>query len=465
MSEAATTSNTNNNEAATASSSPASPTITIHLAELAPPREVGCCFIPRLSKYGLGIVLIICVTIIWVGSSEWIQFIFGALDFKRPYFLTFFNTTGFALWNLGYLVQPSWRAIPWDDEDEAQDIQVEDPAIRSLLTRQHPKHIVSPTTSQPSRGSNRSLSPVPEVVAVEETFYRRLLNPRYRQWCVTYDSCRDYSAESSVADLTAAGAEEQTVEGEILSDAESAVCVHVHRIRMYSLKKIWKSALYFCPFWFIANYLFNLSLSYTSVSSNTIMSSMGTVWTVFISRLFLNTPIGSFKMAGVFICVSGSIIVSIGSGGENGSSVLGNIIALLSSFFYAVYTIVLRTCLPDDNRYSMGMTFGAVGVINFFALWVGFPVLDYFNIEPFHWPKKSQLGPLMINALIGTNLSDVLWARSVILTSPIVATLGLSLTTPMSMVVDRVIYGSSYSHLYIIGAICVLCGFVVANIR
>jgi solute carrier family 35 protein F5 len=65
--------------------------------------------------------------------------------------------------------------------------------------------------------------------------------------------------------------------------------------------------------------------------------------------------------------------------------------------------------------------------------------------------------------LIGTNLSDVLWAKAVVLTSPFVATLGLSLTTPFAMVAGAIVNHAKYSLLYIAGALVVTGGFVVSN--
>lgn len=52
-------------------------------------------------------------------------------------------------------------------------------------------------------------------------------------------------------------------------------------------------------------------------------------------------------------------------------------------------------------------------------------------------------------------------ARRVLFTSPIVSTLRLSLTTPLSMVVDKILHGSHYFILYVLGAIGVVLRFVV----
>ena len=104
-----------------------------------------------------------------------------------------------------------------------------------------------------------------------------------------------------------------------------------------------------------------------------------------------------------------------GSGGGL-SSVKGNILAGVSAMFYAAYTTVLRHCLPDERRYPIGMCFAFVGLFNALLLWPGLALLSYLGVEEFEWPSGRVAGFLVINGLIGTNLSDILWAKSVILT-------------------------------------------------
>lgn len=49
-------------------------------------------------------------------------------------------------------------------------------------------------------------------------------------------------------------------------------------------------------------------------------------------------------------------------------------------------------------------------------------------------------------------------------TTPLVATLGMSLTIPLAMVADMMIHGRHYSAIYILGSTQVFAGFVIANI-
>ncbi|GET86037.1 hypothetical protein, conserved [Leishmania tarentolae] len=567
--------------------------------------------IMTLSKYGLGVALILCVTVIWVASSVWIQYIFGSLEFNKPFFLTYFNTTGFCLWNCGFLFSARWRRTPWSETSRTQPVCIEDGRLvsrepsstegvdaredstsgehRGEWSRGRREHNVvshngarlpcpsigavwdvNPTLShatlhcqslaewelqrplnhglhssnqlpraallstQPSHYGGAPLSRSPktavsarhtgtppwalrlsphQVRSTVDVTGRGLLvdnndtdggrdpGSAHRATRLTAllrvaDECRDYSLPTSLA----SSAQEEVVSVTLTDEDELAgaapwevetrrevvisskmLChngagtltrrryhqrARRQRIRRYSLRRIWRCALFFCPLWFLANYLFNLSLSITSVASNTILSSTSSIWALAFSHMLLRQPVEAHRLTAVALSVSGTVLVGLSDKDSAGghSTFGGNIVALLSAFFYAAYTSVLKAHMPDDERFSMGMVFGAVGVLNFAFLWPGLVLLSVTGAEKFVWPSWQQLWPLLMNSLIGTNLSDVLWARSVVLTSPVVATLGLSLTTPLAMVVDAIFKNAHFSGAYVAGAVLVMMGFLLANL-
>ncbi len=52
---------------------------------------------------------------------------------------------------------------------------------------------------------------------------------------------------------------------------------------------------------------------------------------------------------------------------------------------------------------------GFVGLFSLLFLWPGFFVVHYSHNEDFRWPNKSQWVFLVINGLVGTVLSELLW--------------------------------------------------------
>lgn len=104
---------TNVDSAASTSSQPAE--------ETPPPAAASLCGnialrFASLSKHAFGVLLILCVAVIWVGASEWIQWIFKSEKYDKPYFMTYFNTTGFCFWNCGYLISSTWKKVPLNEE-------------------------------------------------------------------------------------------------------------------------------------------------------------------------------------------------------------------------------------------------------------------------------------------------------------------------------------------------------------
>nr|CCC49480.1 conserved hypothetical protein [Trypanosoma vivax Y486] len=237
-------------------------------------------------------------------------------------------------------------------------------------------------------------------------------------------------------------------------------------IKPYSKFKVFKCACFFCPIWFAANYLFNMSLSLTSVSSVTVLSSTSCVWTFIIALCLFDQRVSVVSVTAVGLTVAGSAMIAYSdlSKGDN-HGITGDILSITSAMLYAIYTSVIKWHAPDDDRYSVIMMFGMVGAINLLTFWLGLVILHFSEAETFEFPNWVQFLLLFTNALVGTNLSDILWARAVLLTSPVVATVGLVLTTPISMVSDLLIKKAVFNTLYIFGALFLAIGFITINLE
>ena len=59
-------------------------------------------------QHAAGMACLAAVVVIWVTSSEAIQFIFDNIEFSKPFFLTFYSTSLFSVYLLGFLIFPSW---------------------------------------------------------------------------------------------------------------------------------------------------------------------------------------------------------------------------------------------------------------------------------------------------------------------------------------------------------------------
>jgi len=64
-----------------------------------------------------------------------------------------------------------------------------------------------------------------------------------------------------------------------------------------------------------------------------------------------------------------------------------------------------------------------------------------------------------------TFISDYLWILAMLMTSPLIVTMGLSLSIPLALLGDFLFKGQLKGLFYWFGAILVLSGFSIVNIR
>ncbi|KAF7825726.1 putative vacuolar membrane protein YML018C [Senna tora] len=233
-----------------------------------------------------------------------------------------------------------------------------------------------------------------------------------------------------------------------------------------------KVSLLICPFWFLAQLTFNLSLKYTTVTSNTILSSASSLFTFLVSLAFLGEKFTWVKLFSVLLCMGGTIIVSLGDSQSGLNKIasnpfLGDILALVSAALYAVYITLIRKKLPDDDgkngHVSMAQFLGFLGLFNLFIFLPVALVLNFTMVEPFRTLTWKQLGLIVGKGLLDNVLSDFLWAKAVLLTSTTVATAGLTIQVPLAAIVDT-FTGHAPHLLDYMGAGAVMIGFAGINI-
>jgi solute carrier family 35 protein F5 len=233
-----------------------------------------------------------------------------------------------------------------------------------------------------------------------------------------------------------------------------------------SYKHIFKISAIISPLWFIANFTYNESLNLTSVSSSTIVSSTSTVFTFLLSVVALKEPFVWLKLAGVVLCMAGNISTIFNDGGSDGDAdhMFGDLVALFAAFMYGVYTTAIRRLIPDDESVSISLFFGFIGIINTVCLLPFVLAFHFSGIESLSGLSLEILLLIGIKGLFDNVLSDYLWARAVLLTSPTVATVGLSLTVPLAIVADFWFHGMLPTTVTLVASALVISGFVLINV-
>ncbi|KAH6649089.1 hypothetical protein BKA67DRAFT_522066 [Truncatella angustata] len=243
------------------------------------------------------------------------------------------------------------------------------------------------------------------------------------------------------------------------------------------LRETARLSLEFCMLWFFANYFASACLQYTSVGSVTILTSTSSVWTLILCAVMKVEAFSVRKLIGVMASLAGIILISTVdlSGKDNDADrgnfphktqrqiAIGDAMALISAMVYGVYVTVMKVRVGDEDRVSMPVFFGLVGIFNIVLLWPLFFVLHFTGIETFEMPPTGKVWTIIFLNSISSFVSDMSWAYAMLLTTPLIVTVGLSLTIPLSLVGEMIQYQQFSSFLYWVGAGIVLLSFLFIN--
>ena len=232
----------------------------------------------------------------------------------------------------------------------------------------------------------------------------------------------------------------------------------------------------FCILWFLANYFVAACLEYTTVASSTILTSTSSIWTLILGAMLRVEPFTIKNLLGALTSLAGIILISSVDLTANTDKnrgdfphkshrelAIGDILALASALLYAVYTIVMKKKIGDEARVDMPLFFGFVGLFNLVTLLPGFAILHFTKIEVFELPPTRRITTIVLVNSVTSLISDFCWAYSMLLTSPLVVTVGLSLTIPLSLLGQMVVNNQTSSAMYWVGAAIVFVSFAFIN--
>ncbi|EFA81910.1 hypothetical protein PPL_05142 [Heterostelium album PN500] len=397
----------------------------------------------KVRRHIIGAICVLIVVFLWVFSSILTQIIFTEESFDKPFFLTYFNTSIFSFYLFGFAIKwKKWTSIPISDNNGNRVLDtsvLQSSASMSLINDNDEDQLNAIDDHSGSIQSSSSLSP-----PLQPTSFRDSIDQMQNKQQIQVDINKSRLRNSNNSN---------TINNNINN-------------KPHSLKSIIKISAILCPIWFAANYTYNISLDITSVSSNTILSSLSGVFSLFISIFLKVDKFSIEKLLSTLISLSGIVLVSYSDiSSENGhDTVIGDLLAVVGAFLYGFYCTMIKKLVISEDLLPMPMMFGFVGLINLLILWPGFLILNAIGFETFELPNIRVFLFLLFNGVFGSFISDLIESYSVVLTSPVINTIGLSLSIPLAMISDFIRKGKMFGWMYIIGSILVVIGFLLANL-
>lgn len=390
----------------------------------------------------LGLLLLLCVNVIWVLSSELTKYIFINTEFDKPFFTTYFKTSMFMVYLMGFMFSKSWRSTGQNIEYQQlkQDVLDEPEDLTS---------VISEPTFVPVKTEDGAKN-VPELDALESSTKSVRFNGVVE--------VRELSPNEAVDALMARLSYSASIRAEVAT-RRCADRLSVHETV--------KAAATFSILWFIGNYSYQAALSHTEAGIVNVMSSSSSLFTLLLAACLPSGISDRFtitKFVAVLISIAGVVMVSLSEIKMEQSIPAGAVWALIGSFCYAAYLVLLKRKVDHEDKMSIPMFFGFVGLFNTLIMWPVFFVLHYTEVEVFSWPTKEQWEFIALNGLIGTVISEFAWLWGCFLTSSLIATLAMSLNIPLTMLADVAVKHVSYPLLFYIGSIPMFLSFFAVTL-
>ena len=357
-------------------------------------------------KWALGLLNLSMVIVFWVGSSFLVNDLFESNVYRKPFFITWINTSCFVFYLIPYLKHHNYSVAQFLDAVRQDYRKMRQ---RGLKDAEAPAQPLAEYGSRDTSESDLNLAKIPDdEVGICETLLLSL------QFIVLWFSANLVTNASLSYTLVAS----QTILSSTLSFF-TLIFGYLYRIEKINRNKI-----------------LGIVLSFSGVLIVTKIDSTSGV----------DVPEGSTPLIALW----------------------GNVLALAGALIYGIYTILLKHKItrPDtaqERTLNTHLFFGFVGLYCLVLLWPVLIALHFFGVEHFQLPKGAHVIKLLcINAFI-TFISDFCWCKAVLLTSPLTVTVGLSLTIPLAMVGDWVFKGFHVNFWYLFGAVIVTLGFLVIN--
>lgn len=452
-------------------------------------------------RYILGLFFILLQCIVWIGGAVLTQYLYKTFHFHSPFIMTYI---GMSLLSLYIPIQYITIQITKYFSKEKND-------------QQYTPDILQPSSSTCTFDIQiQNANTCSNYIYISTTGTKNYLNNTTSHEDTINNDNNEYNITTNYHDMNTADHNNTNYDTfrnrniDIDNNdhnqqqqyyVKNNKTLHKKIIKNWNHKKHMIAAIILCPSMFLADYLFNNALYYTSIASATVLVSTQCIFVFILASCICHLETYSLcKMIGVLISFIGTSLTAIkdqqnsddNDNMDNNNPFIGDMIAVLAAILYAIYTIQVRIyCPQNEDLYSMQILLGYIGLLCFILL---LPIAIYIIVTNYKQfiifndnnddnttnnnNNHYHMTILLIVVLFSKGFMDFLITdyclfRSIILTNPTVATVGLGMTIPMAFLSDYIFSigpsststTSTAERFYsIMGAIAVTIGFLIVNL-
>ena len=204
----------------------------------------------------------------------------------------------------------------------------------------------------------------------------------------------------------------------------------------------------------------NLGMSYTSVSSTSLILSIVPVLTAVFAVIFLKERLSRLRIVGIVLVTIGMVLVAVSSASDSAGSnpLLGNILIFCSALAWAIYTIQGRKMV--SSYPALVMTTASTGAGILFI--IPFTVWEVFTSGLPHFSLVG-IADLLYLGLAASALTMFLWNYALHSLPASVASTYINLV-PIIGVASAYLLGENPPVLQIIGGVLAILGVWISSL-
>jgi solute carrier family 35 protein F5 len=223
--------------------------------------------------------------------------------------------------------------------------------------------------------------------------------------------------------------------------------------------------------WLFAQFLYLLSIMFTSVPTNMAISATSTVFSFLFAMLILGYSFRKYSALGVLVIMAGITLsaffkATIVEEGESGSKIdetIGGIILSISSAVVCgLFSCLFKKWVTIEE--NSGIVFGCFG---FVGILIGIPcivIAHYTGLQAFQIPDWEVSLLILGDSVLCSVICNFFFSRAFVYLTPVIVQVGLTMTIPISFIITSLILRThSYPIPGILGACLIFVAVMIVS--